>query len=271
MRIPVDGATLTGEEQGIGAPLVLVHGTGAQASSWGGAVGDLAAGGYRVLAYDRRGYGGSTHPPVRDYRVHIADLAAVIEHAGAPAHVLGWSSGGNTALACATARPELFRSLVIVEAPWHGLRGANRSMLTALAKAKLAQVRGRRREAATEFFRWASGYAAGGNGFDRLSGEVQEELYASTDNVLAELDPHPYGLMMEHIPTSRLAAIPVPITWVLGGASIGWFADLHRRVAAAVPGLHTEVVAGAGHLTHVEQPAAFATAVLGALDRTAAS
>jgi pimeloyl-ACP methyl ester carboxylesterase len=116
-RIRVPGCELIYDDLGTGEPLVLVHGTGAQASTWRGAAGDLAVGGYRVIAYDRRGYGRSTHRPVRDYRIHVADLAAVIEHVGAPAHVLGWSSGGNTALALAVERPELYRCLVIVEAP----------------------------------------------------------------------------------------------------------------------------------------------------------
>ncbi|MER5672160.1 alpha/beta fold hydrolase [Pseudonocardia alni] len=269
MRIPVHGTTLACDEYGSGTPLVLVHGTGAQASSWGGTVHDLAAGGHRVLAYDRRGYGRSTHPPVRDYRVHVADLAAVIDHIGAPAHVLGWSSGGNTALACAVERPELFRSLVVVEAPWHGLRGASPSLLAALARAKADQVRGRRREAAATFFRWAAGWADGGNGFDPLPPEAKGELYANAPSVLAELGVHPYGLMMEHVPTARLARIPVPVTWLLGGRSIGWYADLHRRVAAVVPGLHTGTVDGAGHLVHVEQPEAFAEAVLAGVARGA--
>lgn len=94
--IPVPGAGLACDVHGTGEPLVLVHDIGAQASSWGRTAGDLAAGGHRVLAYDRRGYGRSMHLPVRDYyRVHIADLAAVIEHAGAPAQVVGWSSGAT--------------------------------------------------------------------------------------------------------------------------------------------------------------------------------
>ncbi|ALE85278.1 hypothetical protein XF36_20750 [Pseudonocardia sp. HH130629-09] len=269
MRTPVVGSTLVGDEYGDGDPLVLVHGTGAQASSWGSTVHELAAGGHRVLAYDRRGYGRSTHPPVRDYRVHVADLAAVIECAGAPAHVLGWSSGGNTALACAVERPELFRSLVVVEAPWHGLRGATPSLLGVLARTKLDQARGRRRDAAARFFRWAAGWADGGNGFDPLPAEAKEELYANAPSVLAELGVHPYGLMMEHVPTARLADIPVPVTWLLGGRSIGWYADLHRRVAAVVPGLHTEVVEGAGHLVHTEAPEAFAEAALAGVARGA--
>ena len=61
------------DELGSGRPLVLVHGTGADAATWGRTVTDLAQA-YRVIAYDRRGYGRSTHDPVRDYRVHAGDL-----------------------------------------------------------------------------------------------------------------------------------------------------------------------------------------------------
>lgn len=75
--------------------------------------------------------------------------------------------------------------------------------------------------------------------------------------------------MMEHVPTARLARIPVPVTWLLGGRSIGWYADLHRRVAAVVPGLHTGTIDGAGHLVHVEQPEAFAKAALAGVARGA--
>ncbi|MBW0117973.1 alpha/beta fold hydrolase [Pseudonocardia abyssalis] len=260
--IPVDGAELVFDERGTGEPLVLVHGTGAQASSWGRSVDDLAAGGYRVVAYDRRGYGRSAHPPVRDYRVHIADLAAVIEHVGAPAHVFGWSSGGNTALALAAQRPELFRSLTVLEPPWHGLRGATPDMLAALGKAKFAQARGRRRDAVAQFFRWASGLRDGANGFDRLTDAAREELYGNAATVLAELDPHPFGLMMEHVPTARLADRPFPVTWLLGGESRDWYGRLHARVESAVPGIRTERIAGVGHLAHDEDPAAFAAAVL---------
>lgn len=260
--IAVPGAELVCDVRGTGDPLVLVHGTGAQASSWGRTVGDLAAGGYRVLAYDRRGYGRSTHRPVRDYRVHIADLAAVIEHAGAPAHVVGWSSGGNTALALATQRPELLRSLVIMEAPWHGLRGATPDLLAALGRAKLAQLRGRPRDAATTFFRWASGLRDGSNGYDRIPAAAREELLANAACVLAELDPHPFGLMMEHIPTARIAEIPVPITWLLGEESRSWFGALHDRVHQVAPAIRTERIPRAGHLAHTEEPEAFAAAVL---------
>lgn len=65
-QIRVRNAELIYDEQGTGEPLVLVHGTGAEASIWLSVAGDLAASGYRVITYDRRGYGRSTHRPVSD-------------------------------------------------------------------------------------------------------------------------------------------------------------------------------------------------------------
>jgi pimeloyl-ACP methyl ester carboxylesterase len=262
--ISVPGARLAFDQAGAGTPLVLVHGTGARASSWGGLPGDLAAGGYRVIAYDRRGYGRSAHPPVRDYRVHVDDLAAVLAFAGEPAHVLGWSSGGNTALALAVRRPALFRSLVVMEAPWHGLRAPTPAMLGALARAKVAQVRGRARDGAVHFLRWASGLTDGTNTYDAMDAAHREELLAHAAVILAELDPHPFGLMMEHIPSSRLSGLPFPVTWLLGDASMPWYGKLHGRVARAAPAIRTARVPG-GHIAHLDDPEAYAAAVLRAV------
>ena len=60
---------------------------------------------YLVITYDRRGYGRSAHKPVRDHRLHARDLIAILEQvAREPAVVVGWSSGGNVALAVAASR-----------------------------------------------------------------------------------------------------------------------------------------------------------------------
>jgi pimeloyl-ACP methyl ester carboxylesterase len=257
------------DEHGSGAPLVLVHGTGAQARTWGGAVSDLAAGGYRIIAYDRRGCGRSVHRPVRDYRIHVADLAAVIEHVGAPAHLLGWSSGGNTALALAVQRPDLCRCVVVIEPSWHGLRHATFDLAAMVGRVKLDQVRGRPREAAARFYRWVSGFREGGNGFDALPAAQRDVLLDNTPAALADLDPHPFGLLMEHIPTAKLATIPAPITWLLGTQTRSeWFRRCHASAVRVAPGIRTERIAGAGHLLPCEAPEKFAVTVLHAVGAT---
>ena len=120
--LEVPGARLNYRTAGDGPPLVLVHGSATDMTTWDGVVDELARE-HHVVVYDRRGYGQSRHKPVRDHRIHAQDLTAVLAKvAGQPATVVGWSSGGNIALAVAVKHPELFSALVIVEAPFHGMR-----------------------------------------------------------------------------------------------------------------------------------------------------
>jgi pimeloyl-ACP methyl ester carboxylesterase len=71
-----------------------VHGSAVDGSTWDGVLPDLARD-YRVITYDRRGYGRSAHKPVRDHRLHARDLTAVLERV---ARVPGrcWPSGTRT-------------------------------------------------------------------------------------------------------------------------------------------------------------------------------
>ena len=260
------GTELVYDHRGAGPLLVLVHGTGTPASAWAGAVGDLAAGGYRVIAYDRRGYGRSTHPPVCDYRVHVADLATLVQHLGTPAHLVGWSSGGSVALALAAQHPQLCRSVVVIEATWHGLRYATSDLVSAYARLKFLQLRGRRREAAAVFFRWVSGLRDGRTGFDALPTADQQTLLANGEIVLTETDPHLFSPMMENLPTTKLAAAQMPITWLLGTETRStWFRNLRARAMRRAPNIHSDHIAGAGHFAHRDAPKQFATSVLRAL------
>jgi pimeloyl-ACP methyl ester carboxylesterase len=49
----------------------------------------------------------------------------------------------------------------------------------------------------------------------------------------------------------------MPITWVLGAESSPWLADLNARVVRRRADIKTVVVADAGHLLHLDQPAEF--------------
>lgn len=265
-RVPVGATELVYDQQGAGPPLVLVHGTGAQASTWDGVVGDLAAAGHRVIAYDRRGYGRSLHRPVCDYRVHVADLATLVQHLGAPAHIVGWSSGGSVALALAAQHPQLCRSVVVIEAIWHGLRYATSDFVSAYARLKFLQLRGRRREAAAVFFRWVSGLRDGRTGFDALPVADQQVLLANDEVVLVETDPHLFAPTMEHITTTKLAAAQVPITWLLGtDTRSGWFSNLRAHAVRIAPHIQGDQINGAGHFAHQDAPRQFAISVLRAV------
>lgn len=82
---------------GGGRPVVLLHGWALSADSWDDQAAALATAGYRVIAYDRRGFGRSDQPwNGYDYDTLTDDLASVIEGTGATdAAVFGFSMGGG--------------------------------------------------------------------------------------------------------------------------------------------------------------------------------
>ena len=63
------------EDVGSGAPVVLIHGWPLNGASWEKQTAALLAAGYRVISYDRRGFGQSTQPSVGyDYDTFASDL-----------------------------------------------------------------------------------------------------------------------------------------------------------------------------------------------------
>lgn len=78
-------------------PIVLLHGWAASGLSWANQLGDAGlTAEYRLLAPDLRGHGASGAPDAGydDPAVWAADVAALLDHAGAPAVLVGWSYGG---------------------------------------------------------------------------------------------------------------------------------------------------------------------------------
>ncbi|MGH6655290.1 MAG: alpha/beta fold hydrolase [Actinocrinis sp.] len=69
------------EDHGTGRPVVLIHGYPLNGRSWEKQTAALLAAGYRVITYDRRGFGQSSQPTTGyDYDTFTADLAALLDH-----------------------------------------------------------------------------------------------------------------------------------------------------------------------------------------------
>ena len=73
---------------------------------------------HRVELVDRRGFGESPGPDAGDWEADAADLGAPLHE---PAHLVGHSYGGVSALMAAARYPEGVRSLTVVEPPAFGL------------------------------------------------------------------------------------------------------------------------------------------------------
>jgi non-heme chloroperoxidase len=84
------------EDHGSGHPIVLIHGYPLAGNSWERQERDLLANGYRVITYDRRGFGRSSQPTVGyDYDTFAGDLRTLIEHLDLRNVVLGGFSMGS--------------------------------------------------------------------------------------------------------------------------------------------------------------------------------
>ena len=67
-------------DQGSGQPVVLIHGFPLDGTSWEKQTHVLLEAGYRVITYDRRGFGSSSQPSVGyDYDTFAADLATLLD------------------------------------------------------------------------------------------------------------------------------------------------------------------------------------------------
>lgn len=92
-----DGATLHVKDIGSGHPVVLIHGWPLTGDMWEYQTVALVDAGFRVVTYDRRGFGQSAHPARGyDYDTFADDLAAVIDGCGLEsAALVGFSMGGG--------------------------------------------------------------------------------------------------------------------------------------------------------------------------------
>jgi non-heme chloroperoxidase len=84
-------------DQGEGTPVVLVHGWPLSGRSWESQVPALIGAGFRVITYDRRGFGQSSQPwHGYDYDTFTDDFAALMNHLDLrDAVLIGFSMGGG--------------------------------------------------------------------------------------------------------------------------------------------------------------------------------
>jgi pimeloyl-ACP methyl ester carboxylesterase len=106
-------------EAGQGDPLLFLHGWGLTPRSYASAVVGLCEVGFRILAPSLPGFGGSR--PLRPcagigkYAERVAGLIDVLDPEK-PCFVVGHSFGGGVALRLAHDRPDLVRSLTVINA-----------------------------------------------------------------------------------------------------------------------------------------------------------
>lgn len=116
-----DGVQIHYTDQGEGEPVVVMHGYAMSLDRMETLVSGLVDAGYRVLAMDARGHGGSDkpHDPAQYGAQMAQDVVRLLDHLGLDeAHVMGYSMGGSIANKVRQLHPDRLQTAVIGGSGW---------------------------------------------------------------------------------------------------------------------------------------------------------
>jgi pimeloyl-ACP methyl ester carboxylesterase len=115
-RVRVGDISIGYRQFGAGAPLVLIAGQSSGMNTWSVALPQRLAQRFRVTMFDTRGIGYSTDDPREPLTIQLMadDTAGLLDALHITrANVLGWSTGGEIALALAVRHPDRVSALVL--------------------------------------------------------------------------------------------------------------------------------------------------------------
>lgn len=231
----------TAAAQQHGVPVLLSHGFSETADMWAPNLPALAAN-RRVLTWDLRGHGrsaGADDQALYTQDQCIADMAAILDAAGAAKAVVGGLSlGGYLSLAFWLAHPQRVAALMLFDTGPGFRKDEARQQWNDRALATAGRLE-----------RQGLNPAGPPHASARL-------LALAARGMLTQHDAR----VMECLP-----AIDVPVL-VLAGARDRAFLGSADYMAAKIPGARRVVIPDAGHVSNIDQPAAFNREVLDFLE-----
>ncbi len=258
-RVRCGDHVLNVEIAGSGPAVLLLHGFTGSLRTLDGMAGGLRAAGFRTLAVDLLGHGGSDAPrEPQDYAIERCadDLARVLDSAGTPrAAVLGYSMGGRAALGFAVAYPQRVRALALIGASAGIAEPAARAARRAADDALADAIEQGGVPAFVE--RWMANplfasQARLGEGF--LAQARAQRLTNPAHGLAGSLRGMGVGVQPCFEP--EIAKLDVPALW-LAGAEDEKFRALAADLARRMPRGRAFVIPGAGHAAHLERPDGF--------------
>jgi len=255
--VEIEGSKLYYEECG-SAPqtVVLVHDGVVNSAVWDDVWPEFCKH-FRVIRYDRRGYGRSPAPTT--WYSETDDLLSLLHHLKVSRVALvGSSHGGELSIDFTLAHPEIVQQLVLVGAVVSGMpysqhfldRGKHAFEL--LGK---GDVKGAISEWSKDKYLIAPGNdAARKRLFDLLSANPQDMQ-------------HPDYPLRNKPSLPRLHEIHVPTLILTGDADVP---DVHAHAGAIEAGIANSrrvVVAGTGHIMYLEKPAEFSRLVINFIEQ----
>jgi pimeloyl-ACP methyl ester carboxylesterase len=248
MWVDVDGGRLRLQTSGSGSTILLLHGWPLDHRIFEPQVRCLEQS-FRVIAFDRRGFGRSEAPP--DLRRELDDIDRILDAASLPTvHLLGMSQGARIALRFAVTRPERIRSLILQAPAIDGIAldesEAERIPMeefAALARAgRLDEVRKR----------WLGHpMMALGPGHASLGRRAEEIVAAYQGKDLLEYSPASHSF--PHDMLARLSRLDRPCLILTGAYETATRREHARRLLESMPRAREVVFRHSGHLSNLSE------------------
>ncbi len=253
-----DGTPIGAHISGSRRPLVLLHGTSSNSSTWLMAA-ELLEPHVQVIRVDRRGRGLSGDRSEYTIETEYDDAVAVVDAAaeayGGPVDLLGHSYGGNVAFGAAL-RTRNIRRLMLYEG-WPPPNPEHRRFPAEMYATLEELATTRPADMLRVFLRDCAGLSA-----DELA---QLEAAPSWPARVAAAPTVPREVRaFGHctFDTNAAAAISVPTLLLVGSESTDEVKAEPEIVAAAIPDARIRVLDGQTHMAHLAAPDDFASAVL---------
>jgi 3-oxoadipate enol-lactonase len=255
----VDAAPVAWREAGSGPLVLFLGGLGTTRIGWDP---QLAALGerYRCVAWDMPGYGASPLPAGGLSFALLADAAAgLIETLGEPAaHVAGLSMGGQIALHTALRHPGRVRSLALLDSsPAFGLDGTDPEAWKRLRLDPLdaGETPASIAEPALRPI---------------MAPDADDAAVAAAVASMSRISPEGLRASVECLPShdvrGRLGEIAAPTLVLVGEHDEETPLSYAEALAAGIAGARLQIIAGAGHISNLEAPAAVNAALREHLD-----
>lgn len=234
--------------EGEGTPLLLIHGSAADKTTWSIQRAGLRSR-LRLLIYDRRTGG---EPSVQD---HAADAAAILrEHAPDGAFVCGSSFGGVVALHLLRSSPSLVRGALILEPPLSSTPEAQLFADEFLKRfVQLREAQGG--SAAAEYFlRTVLGDAT----YERIPRPYQERSKSLHEEIWEDCR----ALGEYRVDYDSLSNVKTKVLLIAGERSAAIYRPTLERLLRSLGNARLEILANAGHMMHAEAHRKFNALVL---------
>lgn len=246
-----------GSEDRGGPPLVFLHAGVADQRMWRAQMSAFAAS-RRVVAYDRRGFGG-TRGPAETFS-HVDDLLAVIDQlALEPPVLVGCSQGGRIAIDFALTHPGRAAGLFLVAPAVNGAPSPEdfpppvEALLELLEEAE--EDEDLERTNLLEAWMWLDGP---GSEEGRVGGALRDLFLEMNGTALYAPEPgretNPAAFPAAY---ARLADLKLPAQVVWGDLDFPHIQQRCVHLVQAMPQALGSVMAGTAHLPNLEQPDTF--------------